>query len=776
MKPWRLNAFAGLVIAVSSAAQAPASAGEPVDFASRQSQAEAETARLLPLMTLEEKLLQLLAYRPNGVPRLGIPNLQAGEALHGAVSDACTSFPQSIALGATFDPPMVEEIATVIARESRAVGMAQAYAPMLAVSRDARWGRVEESYGEDPLLVSRMALAYIQGAQGTGDARFGKDKIITTPKHFVADGEPWAGANGEGFETSERTLREIHMPPFEAAVKIARTGSIMPAHHALNGVPCHSNSWLLETLLRKEWGFDGFVTSDMGDIPKLGTGGGYGGYRLVRDDYESAIASLNAGVDMELVGKHYMTDILRAIKEGKVSETVVTRAAQRVLRTKILLLGLANIKQADATSTKDSNSTMDVIGGYQGKDDIWARLIAEGKFSTPESGWQPDWKQTVTNPAHDALALRAAQRSIVLLKNSQQTLPLDKSKLKKILVVGPVAQAVNLGGYSTGKPRSYVNVVDGLKTTVGDAVEVAYTPGCAMMPQQMWGSKPDKPEPPEVLAAKEKSLLAEARNAAATADVIIAVVGHTREQLGENLDRDTLDLPGTQQPLVEAMHATGKPVVVVLNGGNVHSIQWIQDNVPAIVQAFYLGQTTGTALAHILFGEVNPGGKMPLTTPRNVGQSPWYYNHPMLTGPINYYGSMSGPLYPFGHGLSYTTFSYTAPKVTGTIAPDSAATVSVTVENSGKREGDEVVQLYVRQDHTSITRPVMELKGFERVALKPGEQRTITFPVGFDQVKFWKDGRWVAEPGSVQLMLGSSSGDIRLRQTATITAFMERQP
>ena len=284
-----------------------------------------------------------------------------------------------------------------------------------------------------------------------------------------------------------------------------------------------------------------------------------------------------------------------------------------------------------------------------------------------------------------------------------------------------MAQAVNLGGYSTGKPKFYVNVMDGLKAIAGNGVEVAYAPGCAMMPHQMWGSKPPKRNHRKRWPANEKSLLADARQAAATADVIIAVVGHTRDQLGENLDRDTLDLPGDQQALVEAMHATGKPVVVVLNGGNVHSIQWIQDNVPAIVQAFYLGQATGTALAQVLFGDANPGGKMPLTTPRNVGQSPWYYNHPMLTGPINYYGSKSGPLYPFGHGLSYTTFSYTASESPATSPPIPSATASVTVENTGTREGDEVVQLYLRQDYTSVTRPVMELKGFERMASNPAK-------------------------------------------------------
>ena len=267
---------------------------------------------------------------------------------------------------------------------------------------------------------------------------------------------------------------------------------------------------------------------------------------------------------------------------------------------------------------------------------------------------------------------------------------------------------------------------------------------------------------PPVLAAREDTLLAEARRAASSADVIVAVVGHTRDQLGENLDRDTLDLPGGQELLVETMQATGKPVVVVVNGGNVHAIGWTQDHVQAIVQAFYLGQATGTALAQVLFGDVNPGGKMPLTTPRDVGQVPCYYNHPMLTGPVNYFGSKSGPLYPFGQGLSYTTFKYSDLKVIGIISSETPAQVRVTVENTGQRAGDEVVQLYIRQDYTSLTRPVKALAGFQRVALEPGEKRDVSLPVGFEQIKFWKDGGWVAESGNVRLRVGSSSADIRL--------------
>jgi len=751
----------------------PLRAAAPVSFPEREAEADRVVRELLPKMTLEEKVLQTYAHSPNGIPRLGIPHLRSGETLHGAVAAGCTSFPQSIALGATFDPVLLEEIATVIAREARAVGIAQTFGPMLAISRDPRWGRVEESYGEDPFLVTRFGVAYINGMQGRGDARFGPDSVITTPKHFAADGEPWAGANGEGFETSERNLRENHLRPFEAAVKEAGTMSIMPAHHALNGVPCHMNSWLLQTLLRGEWGFQGFVTSDMGDITKIGVGGGYGGYRVVKDDEASVIAAIKAGVDVELAGKHNQK-LVKAVRDGKISEQVIDRAAARVLRAKVLVLGLgAPAKPGDAAGQKP-DATGDAIKNYKGADDVWAKLIADGQFDTPGSSKRPDWLAIVNDPKADALALKAAQKAIVLLKNDPAILPLDRSKVRNILVTGPLASQVNLGGYSTGKPKFFTTVVDGFRKAVeGTPVEVDYAQGC----RRLEGKQRPSQHPVETFSGTEPDeakLLEEAQEKAKSADVIIAVVGHGRTQLGENLDRDTLDLPGAQQALVEAMQATGKPVVVVLNSGNVHSIGWIKEHVPAIVQAFYLGQSSGTAIAQCLLGDINPGGKLPISFPRNVGQSPWYYNHPPLTGPVNYHGKdndpkqFGGPLFSFGHGLSYTTFAYSDLRAAGPITRTEPGSVTVTVTNTGAREGDEVVQLYIRQDLTSLVRPVMELKGFQRITLKPGEKREVTFPLGFEEVKFWKDGQWVAEPGTVQVMAGSSSADIRLKGTLEI--------
>ena len=354
-------------------------------------QIDAQVDRLLSQMTLEEKLLQLLSYKPNGVPRLGIPNLEAGEALHGVVTRGATVFPQAIALGATWDPALVERVATVIAAEARAVGIAQVFSPMLGLARDPRWGRIEESYGEDPYLVSEIGVAYVNGLQGRGQARYGPDRVIATAKHVVADGEPFAGANGEDHEFSQRELREIYMRPFEAVIRRAGIGSVMPAHHAIDGIPCHMNHWLLDGVVRHDWHFAGFITSDMADIPKLA-----GGHRMVRSREDAAVAALGAGVDMELVGDLYMKDLPSAIKQGKISREVVDRSARRVLTAKLRLLGLG---QPDASAAAPSNEqTKQEILAYQGNEDIWAKLIAQGKFNTPESARRPDWEQVLKAP------------------------------------------------------------------------------------------------------------------------------------------------------------------------------------------------------------------------------------------------------------------------------------------------------------------------------------------------------------------------------------------
>jgi beta-glucosidase len=708
-------------------------------------------ADLMRKMSIEEKILQLLANPPNGVPHLGIPDMRWGEALHGVVGDGATSFPQAIAMGSTFDPALMREMGTVAAQEARALGVGQVYAPMLGLARDPRWGRVEESYGEDSFLVTQMGVAYIEGLQGMGADRLGPNHVIATPKHFVADGEPWAGANGEDFETSDRVLRETYMPPFEAAVKVAQVESLMPAHHAINGVPSHANAWLLKDVLRKEWGFKGFTVSDMGDIPKL-----YEGHHYARSFEDAAVMALKAGVDLELEGGPVQDQVYakyfgQAIKDGKLSREDVDGAVSRILHAKIQLLGLSAPSEA-----QQATRAGDAVLNHQGYEDILAKLVAEGKATTPAGQQRPGYQAVLNDPAHNQLALRAAQEALVLLKNVGNLLPLDKQRTKRVLVVGPLAETVNLGGYSTGKPKFYVDAVAGIKAELGPDAAVLYQPGCT------------------VLGGSDEQLSA-AVAAARDVDAVIAVVGHTRAQVGENHDRDSLDLPGRQEQLVEAMQATGKPLIVVLNNGAPFALPWIHDHVPAVIESWYLGQSYGTALAQVLFGDVNPSGKLSVSFPVSLGQSPSYYNHPVLTGPILYDPAKTNfpypfgqpnVLWPFGHGLSYTTFKYSNPSLSQpSIGSGGVAKVSVTITNTGQRSGSEVVQLYVHQDYTSLKRPVELLKGFQRITLAPAESRTVSFPIGFEQVKFWKDGRWQMEPGTLDIMLGSSSQDIRVRQT-----------
>jgi beta-glucosidase len=705
-------------------------------------------------MTLKEKILQLLENPPNGVPRLGIPDLRWGEVLHGVVSDGATSFPQAIAMSSTWDPTLIREMGAVVAQEARAVGIHQGYAPMLGLARDPRWGRVEESYGEDPYLVRQLGVAYIEGLQGIDENRLDGNHILATPKHFVADGEPWAGANGEDYETSDRTLREIYMPPFEAAVKVAHTESIMPAHHAINGVPSHANAWLLEDVLRKEWGFQGFVVSDMGDIPKL-----FEGHSYARSYEDAAAMALNAGVDQELEGgpisEHVYAKYLgQALKDGKISMAAIDAATSRVLRAKIRLLGLSQPSETRVVAPES-----DAVLSHKGYEDVFAKMVAEGKETAPASGRRPGYQAVLNDPAHNRLALRVAQDALVLLKNDEGILPLDKAKTKRVLIVGPLAEAVNLGGYSTGKPKFYVDAVAGIQAELGAEASVKFQTGCTLL-----GGTPEQ--------------MQAAVNAAKEADVVIAVVGHTRAQVGENHDRDSLDLPGHQEQLVEVMQNTGKPLIVVLNNGAPFALPWIHDHVPAVIESWYLGQSYGTALAQAIFGDINPSGKLSASFPVSLGQSPSYYNHPVLTGPILYdpakedfpypFGK-SNVLWPFGHGLSYTTFRYDKVTLSApSIGKDDVSIVEVSITNTGTRAGDEVVQMYVHQDYTSLKEPVEMLKGFARVSLRPGESKSVRFPVGFEQVKFWKQGGWHMEPGNLNIMIGSSSQDIRLRQTLVL--------
>jgi beta-glucosidase len=711
---------------------------------------------LISRMTSEEKAHQLASFFPNANVRLGIPHMQAGEALHGICLPEATSFPMAIALASTWDPTLIENMATIIAKEARALGVHHVYSPMLGVARDPRWGRTEESYGEDPYLVSRIGVAFIKGLQGSGEKRFDENHIIATAKHFIADGEPIAGLNGSAFDVSERMLHEIHLPPFAAAVEEARVGSIMPAHHSLNGIPCHANKFIMNDILRNTYGFDGLVVCDNNDIFNL-----MEFMRITKTWAEAARLSLEAGIDSELAwerpwdtGRAYGAPLLEAVENGAIPADLLDRAAKNVLRAKFKL-GLFD-DGSEIPAWQDYE-----MSGEKGKTDykvvtysnsIRGRDLGGDYFNTLDRLTNPreNFGNVLNDPAHNKMALEVARKAIILLKNENGTLPLDRAKLKRIAVIGPNADEELLGGYSTPKPRYFVSVLDGIRTHVGDDTNVLYAEGVSIEDFEREGN------------------IAEAVSIAQRSDVAVVVVGGNEITCKENEDRDDLGLVGKQQELVEAIHATETPVVVLLLHGRPLAIPWIKEHVPAILDGWYLGQETGNAVADVLFGDVNPGGKLPMTFPRNVGQVPIYYNIMPPGRPGRYFQSKAEPLWPFGHGLSYTTFDYSSLEVHATSS--TSANVSFFVKNTGDLAGDEVVQLYVRDEYASVARPGMELKRFQRISLGPGETSTMIFKLDKDVFAFYgeKTDDWIVEPGEFTIMIGSSSADIRLSKIITL--------
>lgn len=667
-------------------------------------------AALIDQMTLEEKIAELTQDAPAN-DRLGIPFMKFGEGLHGLWYDGVTVYPQAIACGSTWDPKLIKKMASQTALEARALNITHCYSPNLdVISGDARYGRVEESYGEDPYLVSRMAVAFIEGLQGTGDEQFDENHIIATAKHFVGYPENRRGINGGFSDMSERRLREIFLPPFEAAVKEANVGCIMPGHQDYNGVPCHMNEWLLEDVLRGELGFDGFVISDNNDVGRLQTM-----HHITKTRAEAAILGLKAGVDMDLVlGKHlplyaYHTTVLKDTLEKNPSLVkYVDRAAARILTAKYKL-GLFGSTRKEAK-----------------KDTI------------------------VSRKEHQEYAYEMAKKAMVLLKNDNSLLPLDMSKIKSLAVIGPNATEERpekgtyslLGGYS-GLPPYYVSVLEGITNKVGNKVKINFAKGCDLM-------------------SKSKAGFAKAIAAAKKSDAVVLVVGGSRKTGGEGVDRSDLDLYGVQNELVEAIHKTGKPVIAVLINGRPLTINYIAENIPSVLETWYLGMRSGDAIADAIFGDTNPGGKLTVSFPRHVGQIPvTYLERPDFIGSGKglYSFNDKSPLYPFGYGLSYTTFAISAPTLKDSqIQTDGKTTVSVEVTNTGKVAGDEVVQLYVRDDHASVGRYLKMLKGFERVTLNPGETKTVTFELGFDALNVLsQDMKKVVEPGTFTISVGNSS-------------------
>jgi beta-glucosidase len=641
--------------------------------------------------------------------RLGIPLMFHEEALHGLAAPKGTHFPVPMALASTWDPVLLERVMSAAAREARARGCQQVLSPVLDLARDPRWGRTEETYGEDPYLVSRLGVAAIRGYQGPG-LPLAPHKVFATAKHFAAHGPNEGGINTAPASFGERLMREELLAPFEAAITEARPYAVMPSYNEIDGVPAHQNRWLLHDVLRGEWGFGGLVVSDYFAIKQLQDRHG-----TAADPAEAARRSLLAGVDIELPDPDGFPTLVDQVKDGRVSQAAVDTAVARVLRAKFLA----------------------------------------GLFEEPFV--DPAEAEAVANSAeHQALALDAARKAIVLLKNEASLLPLDRTRLKTLAVIGPNAKGVHLGGYSR-EPGRGVDVLDGVTKAAGPGVRVVYSEGVAITDGvDWWADKVVMADP-----AKNRARIQQAVAVAKGADVVLLVIG-TNESTSREAWEDThlgdvsdLDLQSQQQELVDAIHATGKPVVVLLLNGRPLSIPRVAETVPAILEGWYLGQEGGTAVGEVLFGDVNPGGKLPISFPRHVGQLPVFYGR-KPTSFRGYLDRTRDPLFAFGHGLSYTTFAYGDLTVApAQIGPQGSATVKVTVRNTGARAGDEVVQLYVRDLVASVTRPRRALKGFERVSLKPGESRTVEFILGPAELSLvGADLQRVVEPGTFDVMVG----------------------
>jgi beta-glucosidase len=648
--------------------------------------------------------------------RLGIPALGIGEGLHGYMAHEATSFPQAIGLASTWDTDLHERLFCAVAQEMRARGAHYVLSPVLDLARDPRWGRTEETYGEDPYLASRLGLAAVRGLQG-GQFNGDPKHVLATAKHFAAHGQPEGGTNCAPANYSERVLREEFFAPFEAVVREGKIGSVMASYNEINGVPSHVNAWLLKDLLRGEWGFEGFVISDGWGVDDL-----YRLHHVAVDGADAAQKAFSRGVDIEL-GRCFL-HLASEVQAGRIHEPLIDAAVAKILRVKFQL------------------------------------GLFENPFVDEENA------VSITNCAeHKALALEAAHKSIVLLKNEGNLLPIDPSKLHSLAVIGPNAAAVRLGGYS-GNPGCGISVLEGIRQKMGGTVEILYAQGCGLTQstadsgQMWWEDEVLAPDP-----TQDDALIAEAIEAAKKSDIILLVLGDNEQTCREGWsemhlgDRDNLDLPSRQEELLQAIVQTGKPVVLLLLQGRPASINFAAAHVRAILEGWYLGQAAGTAVADVLIGSVNPGGKLPITFPRSVGQLPAYYYH-KPSARRGYLFTSKEPLFPFGHGLSYTTFAFSNLRLSaGKINANETVTLFVDVTNTGKRSGDEVVQLYIRDILSNlVTRPVKLLKGFQRITLKPGETKTVPFEIGKAQLQFLDESmEWVVEPGIFELMVGGSS-------------------
>ncbi|WP_321333701.1 beta-glucosidase BglX [uncultured Bacteroides sp.] len=655
--------------------------------------------------------------------RLGIPLLFGMDVVHGYE----TAFPIPLGLSCTWDMSAIEQSARIAATEASADGICWTFSPMVDISRDARWGRFSEGSGEDPFLGAAIARAMVEGYQGKD--MNSNNEIMACVKHFALYGAVEAGRDYNTVDMSKSRMYNEYLPPYKAAVE-AGAGSVMASFNEINGVPATANKWLLTDLLRNQWRFNGFVVSDFTGISEM-INHGIGNLQTV------SARALNAGTDMDMVSDGFIGTLEQSLKEGKVSEETINTACRRILEAKYKLGLFDNpYKYCDV------------------------KRPAKEIFTTE----------------HRAVARKIASESFVLLKNENQTLPLHKQGT--IAVVGPLANTRSnmVGTWSVAAQLDKApSLVEGLKEVVGKKANIVYAKGSNLMSDSayenratMFGRSLNRDN------RTDKELLEEALKVSANADVIVAALGESSEMSGESSCRTNLDMPDTQHALLKALLETGKPVVLVLFTGRPVVLTWENEHVPAILNVWFGGSEAAGAIGDVLFGDVNPSGKLTSTFPQNVGQLPLYYSHKNTGRPLveghwfekfrsNYLDVSNDPLYPFGFGLSYTTFTYSDVSLSSsTMNMNGELTASVTVTNTGDRDGNEVVQLYLHDLVGSITRPVKELKGFQRIFLKAGESKQISFKITPKLLKFYNENlQFVCEPGDFDVMIGGNSRDVK---------------
>ncbi|MXP43899.1 glycoside hydrolase family 3 N-terminal domain-containing protein [Allopontixanthobacter sediminis] len=648
---------------------------------------------------------------------LGIPVLVHEESLHGYMATEATMFPQAIALAGSFDSDLMRRVQSVIAREVRARGVSFVLSPVVDIVRDPRWGRIEETWGEDPYLVGEMGVAAVEGLQGPGKfEKLPEGKVFATLKHMTGHGQPEAGNNISPAQLSERELRENFFPPFREIVARTSVGGVMPSYNEIDGMPSHASTWLLGSVLRGEWGFDGIIASDYGGVHELATL-----HKVATDLEDAARQALEAGVDSELPEGMAFATLTDAVRAGRIPQSLIDTACARMLTLK----------------------------------------FRAGLFENPYGDW--DLTRRITGNAEArALALEAARKGLCLLTNRNDTLPLDRKAVGRVAVIGPNHAIARLGGYSS-IPKQTVSLIEGLRQ-IAPGVDFVTAQGVFITTSE------DRSQDIITLADREENLrlIAEAVEVARAADTIIVAIGDTEQTSREGFaanhlgDRTDIDIVGEQNALVDALAELGKPLIVAAYNGRPPSWPNVVEKADAVLECWYPGQEGGTAVAEALFGIVNPGAKMPVTVVRNEGQIPYFYNH-KPSARRGYLFDDKGPMFAFGHGLSYTSFAISEPRpAKRSFRRDEPIEVSATVRNTGSREGDEVVQLYITRTDVSVTRPVLELKGFERVTLAPNEERRVRFLIEPRHLAIWnRDMAEVNEPGPVKLSVGSSSASLK---------------